>query len=114
MCKISLAAVGLVLMLGSISHGAQPMSYDGYQIIGEVWSAPPPSGLRFSGTQGLSIRTADMGGGGMGAPCMGCGGGTCVHWTLTTWYGPWPDDGMTYGHGHGRCCRQPKCGGCGY
>ena len=117
MCKICLAAVGLVLMLGSISHGAQPMQDQGFQIAGDVWNVPTPSGLRFSGPS-VSVRTANIEGG-TGAPCMACGGlgmacggmGNCVHWTMVPWYAPWPDDGYGSGHGHGRCCvRRQGCG----
>ncbi len=107
MCKTCLAAVGLVLMLGSISHGAQPMQDYGFQASNDVWNAPRPSGLRFTGP-GVSVQTSNIEGG-LGAPCMACGGvGTCVHWTMSPWYAPWPDDG--YVHGHGRGCMRRQCG----
>jgi len=108
MSRICLAALAFALSVTSVSFAIEPEQSFGSGGPYDLFAAPTPSGLRFSGAD-TTIHTKSLDGGPGTGSCDTCGaGGICVDWKLVSWHGSW-DDPQPHDGGHGRSCG-PVCG----
>ena len=117
MSRICLAVLALALGAASECLAVDHAKFN-FQPHPDQFTAPPAPGMRFTGAELASVRTAGGEGGyiyssgyGAGYGNCNCGGagGYCADWTLLPWYGSWDEHPR-----RGGCYVRKPCSTCNY